>query len=67
MVGYPIENWSANRRDTVVRWLNDTFGKEDYNVWYIDYDFNLHTLCLSDEALLVVLLKFDFLIAPPSL
>ena len=64
MVGYPIANWSANRRDTVVRWLTDTFGKEDHKVWYIDYDY---TLCLSDEALLVVLLKFDFLIAPPPL
>ena len=64
MVGYPIERWSLSRHDTVIRWLTKTFGKEDPTIWYIDYDFDLHTLCLSEDVLPFALLKFKFLGAP---
>lgn len=59
MKGIAIESWSVAKEQTTLSWLDRTFGESSKETWYVDQDYDLVTLCLSDEAYVMYKLKWE--------
>lgn len=58
MYGLPIERLPEKPLRELKQWLQESFGPESNETYYIDYDFDLHTLCMSKEVYTLYLLKY---------
>lgn len=58
MYGLPIERLPAEKLRELNSWLVDSFGPASDETYYIDYDFDLHTLCMSKQVYTLYLLKY---------
>jgi hypothetical protein len=58
MRGIAIEQWPARQTSEVLNWLDSNYGPSSDDTWYLDQDFNLFTLCMSDEIYFIFKLKW---------
>ena len=59
MKGIAIERWSSKRDMEVNNWLRECAGNPTKDTWFIDYDYDLITLILSDELYVMYKLKYE--------
>ncbi len=59
MKGVAIERWGAQHSHDVFKWMNDTFGPQHAGVWYVEYDYDLHSLIMTDEMFVMYLLRWE--------
>lgn len=53
-----IEHWSAAKEQRVITWLKNTFGPRSMDSWFIDQDYDLISLCMTDEIYTLYKLKW---------
>lgn len=58
MIGFVFENISLSKQDAQIAWLTDTFGESTEQTWYLDQDYDLETLVLTEEIAVMYKLKW---------
>ncbi len=59
MKGIAIERWPSDFENEVLGWLRETSGYSNPKTWFIDQDYDLVTLVLSEELYLLYKLKWQ--------
>ena len=57
-MGIAIERWDSNHTAWVCTWLTETFGERSKETWFIDQDYDLFTLCMTEEIYMMYKLKW---------
>lgn len=57
--GIAIENWPSNKEIQVLKWMRETFGTTSKKTWYVDHDYDLVNLIMSDEIYTMYTLKWS--------
>lgn len=54
-----MDNLGWDRRTSIHKWLEDTYGPSTKNTWDIDYDYDMTTLLMIDEIYSMYLLRWE--------
>ena len=58
MRGVAIERWTFTKTQEVTQWLTTNFNTPTKDTWYIDRDFDLKTLTMTEQIYMVYLLRW---------
>ena len=59
MKGIAIERWSFDHTALIENWLEECSGPTTKETWFVDQDYDLLTLILSDELYVMYKLKYE--------
>ena len=53
------ERWSARYDQEVKQWLRECSGPSTKDTWWVDYDYDLITLIMSEDTYIMYKLRFE--------
>ena len=57
--GVAIEKWTFAKQSLVEQWLRENFGKPDSETWFVDHDYDLQSLMMSEPIYTLYLLTWQ--------
>jgi hypothetical protein len=54
------ERWTAKRELEVRNWLTECAGPSTMDTWFVDYDYNLISLIMTEELYTMYRLRYDY-------
>jgi hypothetical protein len=58
MLGVATERWTARHDQEVNQWLRACCGPSTKDTWWVDHDYDLITLIMSEDIYIMYKLKF---------